>query len=98
MPSNPPGDCPIYRAFKNPLLDRMIARCRGDGGELIRKGTVAARRAIAALRRGTHPDPRPAGDVAPVPSSQSTHRWREADSNCRSRPQLTELTKPLRLV
>jgi KDO2-lipid IV(A) lauroyltransferase len=45
---------PIYRAANNPLLDRMIARFRGDGGELIPKGTVAARRAIAALRRGTH--------------------------------------------
>jgi len=44
----------IYRAGNNPLLDRMIARFRGDGGELIPKGSVAARRAIAALRRGTH--------------------------------------------
>src|SRR5207248_8425598 len=44
----------IYRASNNPLLDRMIARFRGDAGELIPKGTVAARRAIAALRRGTH--------------------------------------------
>jgi KDO2-lipid IV(A) lauroyltransferase len=43
----------IYRAANNPLLDRMIARYRGDGGELIPKGKVAARRAIAALRRGT---------------------------------------------
>jgi lauroyl/myristoyl acyltransferase len=31
----------------------MIARFRGNGGELIPKGTVAAR-AIAALRRGSH--------------------------------------------
>jgi Kdo2-lipid IVA lauroyltransferase/acyltransferase len=44
----------IYRAANNPLLDRMIARFRGDGGELIPKGRIAARRAIAALRRGTH--------------------------------------------
>ena len=44
----------IYRVGNNPLLDRMIARFRGDGAELIPKGTVAARRAIAALRRGTH--------------------------------------------
>jgi KDO2-lipid IV(A) lauroyltransferase len=44
----------IYRAGNNPLLDRMIARFRGDGGELIPKGPVAARRAIDALRRGTH--------------------------------------------
>jgi KDO2-lipid IV(A) lauroyltransferase len=43
----------IYRAANNPLLDRMIARYRGDRGELIPKGKVAARRAIAALRRGT---------------------------------------------
>jgi KDO2-lipid IV(A) lauroyltransferase len=34
----------IYRAANNPLLDRMIAQFRGDG-ELIPKGTVAARRA-----------------------------------------------------
>jgi KDO2-lipid IV(A) lauroyltransferase len=34
----------IYRAGNNPLLDRMIARFRGDAGELIPKGTVAARR------------------------------------------------------
>ena len=44
----------IYRAGNNPLLDRMITRFRGDKGELIPKGRVAARRAIAALRRGTH--------------------------------------------
>jgi KDO2-lipid IV(A) lauroyltransferase len=44
----------IYRAANNPLMDRMIARFRGDGGELIPKGTVAARRAITALRRGAH--------------------------------------------
>jgi len=35
----------IYRAGNNPLLDRMIARFRGHGGELI--PAVAARRAIA---------------------------------------------------
>jgi KDO2-lipid IV(A) lauroyltransferase len=44
----------IYRAANNPLMDRMIARFRGDHGEFIPKGVVAARRAIAALRRGTH--------------------------------------------
>src|SRR6202011_5299011 len=44
----------IYRAANNPLLDRMIAQFRGDGGELIPKGKVAARRAIASLRHGTH--------------------------------------------
>ena len=44
----------IYRAGNNPLLDRMIARFRGHGAELIPKGTVAAHRSIAALRRGTH--------------------------------------------
>ena len=44
----------IYRAANNPLVDRMITRFRGGGGELIPKGTVAARRAIAALRRGAH--------------------------------------------
>ena len=43
----------IYRAANNPLVDRMITRFRG-GGELIPKGAVAARRAIAVLRRGGH--------------------------------------------
>jgi KDO2-lipid IV(A) lauroyltransferase len=32
----------------------MIARFRGDRGEFIPKGAMAARRAIAVLRRGTH--------------------------------------------
>jgi KDO2-lipid IV(A) lauroyltransferase len=44
----------IYRAANNPLVDRMIARFRDDRGEFIPKGAVAARRAIAALRRGAH--------------------------------------------
>jgi KDO2-lipid IV(A) lauroyltransferase len=44
----------IYRAANNPLVDRMITRFRSIGGELIPKGTVAARRAIAVLRRGAH--------------------------------------------
>ena len=34
-------------------MDRMIARFRGDR-RVHPKGAVAARRAIAALRRGTH--------------------------------------------
>ncbi len=44
----------IYRAANNPLVDRMITRFRGNAGELIPKGAVAARRAIAALRHGAH--------------------------------------------
>jgi Kdo2-lipid IVA lauroyltransferase/acyltransferase len=44
----------IYRAANNPLVDRMITRFRGGGGELIPKGAVAARRAIAVLRSGAH--------------------------------------------
>jgi KDO2-lipid IV(A) lauroyltransferase len=44
----------IYRAANNPLVDRMIARLRGGRGELIPKGAVASRRAVAALRRGGH--------------------------------------------
>ena len=44
----------IYRAANNPLVDAMITRFRGTGGELIPKGAVAARRAIAVLRRGAH--------------------------------------------
>jgi KDO2-lipid IV(A) lauroyltransferase len=44
----------IYRAANNPLMDRMIARFRGVRGAFIPKGAVGARRAITALRRGTH--------------------------------------------
>src|SRR5947207_7378148 len=44
----------IYRAANNPLIDRMIARLRGGKSELIPKGAVASRRAVAALRRGGH--------------------------------------------
>ena len=44
----------IYRAANNPLVDRMITRFRGDAGELIPKGAVAARRAIATLRHGAN--------------------------------------------
>ena len=44
----------IYRAANNPLVDRMIARFRGNDSEFIPKGAVASRRALAALRRGAH--------------------------------------------
>jgi KDO2-lipid IV(A) lauroyltransferase len=44
----------IYRAANNPLIDRMLRRLRGDLGELIPKGALASRRAVAALRRGGH--------------------------------------------
>ena len=44
----------IYRAANNPLVDRLIARLRGDGGEFIPKGAVASRRAVARSRRGAH--------------------------------------------
>jgi Kdo2-lipid IVA lauroyltransferase/acyltransferase len=44
----------IYRAANNPLVDGMLARLRGDFGELIPKGAVASRRAVAALRHGGH--------------------------------------------
>ncbi|HUC10813.1 MAG TPA: lauroyl acyltransferase [Stellaceae bacterium] len=44
----------IYRAPNNPLVDRLIARCRGDRGEYVAKGAPAARRAFAALYRGEH--------------------------------------------
>jgi KDO2-lipid IV(A) lauroyltransferase len=44
----------IYRAANNPLVDRMITSFRGEAGDLIPKGTVAARRAITVLRRGAH--------------------------------------------
>jgi KDO2-lipid IV(A) lauroyltransferase len=44
----------IYRAANNPLVDRLVGRFRGDRGEFIPKGAVAARRAFAALYRGEH--------------------------------------------
>jgi KDO2-lipid IV(A) lauroyltransferase len=44
----------IYRAANNPLVDRMIARFRGGASEFIPKGRVASRRALAALRGGSH--------------------------------------------
>jgi lauroyl/myristoyl acyltransferase len=36
----------------NPLMDRIVARFRGEDGEFIPKGAIAARCAIEALRRG----------------------------------------------
>ena len=44
----------IYRAANNPLVDRLVARLRGELGELIPKGALGSRRAVAALRRGGH--------------------------------------------
>ena len=44
----------LYRAPNNPLVDRLIARFRGDRGEYIPKGASGARRAFAALHRGEH--------------------------------------------
>ena len=44
----------IYRAANNPLMDRMIARYRGDQGEFVSKGRRSRAAAITALRRGTH--------------------------------------------
>jgi Kdo2-lipid IVA lauroyltransferase/acyltransferase len=43
----------IYRAANNPFIDRIINDARGAvGGELIPKGSIAARRAIAAIQAG----------------------------------------------
>jgi KDO2-lipid IV(A) lauroyltransferase len=43
----------IYRAANNPFVDRLIQEMRsGIGGELIPKGAVAARRAVAAIQAG----------------------------------------------
>jgi KDO2-lipid IV(A) lauroyltransferase len=45
----------IYRAANNPWIDRLIASYRDSvGSELIPKGTIAARRSIAALRDHRH--------------------------------------------
>jgi Kdo2-lipid IVA lauroyltransferase/acyltransferase len=60
----------VYRAMNNPIADRMLARLRGDRSEYVPKGAVAARRALAALRRGAHvallPDQK-FNDGIPVP-------------------------------
>src|SRR5579864_3300571 len=49
------GTVEIYRAVNNPLVDRLINRARSViGSELVPKGTVAARRAIAAIQEGRH--------------------------------------------
>ncbi len=43
----------IYRAINNPIVDQLIQRARARiGSELIPKGKVAARRAIAAIEEG----------------------------------------------
>lgn len=43
----------IYRAANNPIVDRLINEARSRiGSELVPKGTIAARRAIAALQEG----------------------------------------------
>jgi KDO2-lipid IV(A) lauroyltransferase len=44
----------IYRALNNPVVDAMLARIRGESGELLPKGAIASRGAIAALREGKH--------------------------------------------
>jgi KDO2-lipid IV(A) lauroyltransferase len=46
----------IYRAANNPIVDRMIARFRGDPAldTFIPKGSHAARMALAAMRGGRH--------------------------------------------
>lgn len=43
----------IYRAANNSIIDRLVAWTRDtEGGEFVPKGTVAAHKAIAALRGG----------------------------------------------
>lgn len=45
----------IYRAANNPIVDWLIRRQRRNlGSELIPKGSVAARGALAAIREGRH--------------------------------------------
>ncbi len=43
----------VYRAPNNPFVDRLMLWARGaDGGELVPKGDVAAKKAFGALREG----------------------------------------------
>lgn len=45
----------IYRAANNPIIDRLINHARRViGSELVPKGTIAAQRALAAVRAGRH--------------------------------------------
>jgi KDO2-lipid IV(A) lauroyltransferase len=49
------GVAEIYRAANNPVVDGIINYARSVvGSELVPKGTVAARRALAALKGGRH--------------------------------------------
>jgi Kdo2-lipid IVA lauroyltransferase/acyltransferase len=43
----------VYRAANNPIIDRLLARMRGDA-ELLPKGRGGARHAIAWLKAGNH--------------------------------------------
>jgi KDO2-lipid IV(A) lauroyltransferase len=43
----------VYRAPNNPIVDRFMLWARGaEGGELVPKGDIAARKAFGALRQG----------------------------------------------
>ena len=45
----------IYRAANNPIIDGIVTHARSVvGSELVPKGTVAARSALAALQQGRH--------------------------------------------
>ena len=49
------GVAEIYRAANNPMVDGIMNHARSVvGSELVPKGTVAARRALAALKQGRH--------------------------------------------
>jgi KDO2-lipid IV(A) lauroyltransferase len=49
------GVAEIYRAANNPFVDNLIAQFRSPiGSELVPKGALGARRAIAALKEGRH--------------------------------------------
>lgn len=49
------GVAEIYRAANNPIVDAIINHARSAvGSELVPKGTIAARRALAAIQEGRH--------------------------------------------
>jgi Kdo2-lipid IVA lauroyltransferase/acyltransferase len=49
------GVVEMYRAANNPIVDRLIQRCRSViGSELAAKGSAGARRMLAAMRSGRH--------------------------------------------
>lgn len=44
----------FYRAPNNPMMERLFAKRQATNGELLKKGTTGARRALQLLKQGEH--------------------------------------------